>query len=652
MLEESNAVMVASANWVPGSWGGRGLVPPCVDEKYDDFSISDEALPSANAHHQPAVSAGELLHIGIDDSDEEMEPFDAERFVDRLVEDDPPPWRCDGSIEGGAAAAAAAAHLWEAPRAAETPTGVNASLGVCGASAAAAKLFLQPIYNWPPPPPLGVPAQGVDGQGRRDMPIVVPHDPVLDALFTPGRISSPEIVPTVTLGLVRLPPSLGSGSRGNNNANARITKFEPAAIYNIPPPADTYAPAVRVPMAPLRPRPCDRFYLPSSSSYGAKNVQSAAAAAPQQQQFDGFTCINTIGTYKERSNNFLDTSGTGSAAAERLTGADAFSDEYDDDRHAFLRQQEVAHFVGPRYLAGPGRQGLVMPSERAGVVDWVSGLHEAAPAASGGGPPLSLETLFLAVNLVDRFLSTAEGARTAFAGEPALKVAGAACLALASKYEDTQPTSLWGVAVAASSSPNGDQGAGSGGGSGGVDGNNGGGKSSGGGNNGDVRVARKEVAAMELRVASALGFRLTVPTAMSFLGMYLRRAGALGYLPEGALSESVREEAQQILLCVLRDGSSLEHQPSMLAAAALYWASCVTAAGTAPPSSFAFFAVTGYQLDRLCRCLRDMESVRTGGGGLLGVSAGGGDWAGAVFSEDVGGSFFGAGGGHPAITAL
>lgn len=174
-----------------------------------------------------------------------------------------------------------------------------------------------------------------------------------------------------------------------------------------------------------------------------------------------------------------------------------------------------------------------------------------------------------------------------------------------------------------------------------------------------MRAARKELAAMELRVASALGFRLTVPTALSFLGVFMRRADALGYLASGAGSERVREEAQQILLCVLRDACSLEHPPSALAAAALYWASCVTAPGAAAPASFSFFAVTGYQLERLCHCLRDMEGVRTGGGrrhgGLSaggGGVGGGGDWAGAAFPEHAERSLFDAGGGHPAIAAL
>ena len=73
-----------------------------------------------------------------------------------------------------------------------------------------------------------------------------------------------------------------------------------------------------------------------------------------------------------------------------------------------------------------------------------------AGGASGGGPPLSLETLLLAVNLLDSFFSIDEGDQVAFGGRGGLKVAGAACLGIAFKYEDKQPvaTSLRGLAVA------------------------------------------------------------------------------------------------------------------------------------------------------------------------------------------------------------
>ena len=80
------------------------------------------------------------------------------------------------------------------------------------------------------------------------------------------------------------------------------------------------------------------------------------------------------------------------------------------------------------------------------------------------------------------------------------------------------------------------------------------------------RYERADNTAMELQVLSALSYRLTVPTALSFLEEFIRRASLLGYLPEGPAAETVRTEAQQILLRVLRDVTWLENMPSALAA--------------------------------------------------------------------------------------
>ncbi|CAM9328508.1 unnamed protein product [Discosporangium mesarthrocarpum] len=295
-------------------------------------------------------------------------------------------------------------------------------------------------------------------------------------------------------------------------------------------------------------------------------------------------------------------------SSRRLSPTEGLGTDYDDEMHTFLRGQERAVLVGPGYLAGPGRPGLVTPVTRAALVDWVAGVHAAAPAASGISAPLSLETLFLSVNLLDRFLSTADGARAAWTGQGALRMAAAAALSLASKYEDTEQATLRGLASVIS----------------GVGGAN--------ANSGAAAVAtpdtegiRRELEAMELRVCIALDFRLTVPTTLSFLGVFLRRAGTLGFL-RGATATRVEAAATQLLRRMLRDASSLTHPPSALAAAALCWACCehhtevpVPAPGVGEATAFAadydpsgpvFEAVTSYRVETLCRCLRDIVRVR------------------------------------------
>ncbi|CAN0052966.1 unnamed protein product [Ectocarpus sp. 13 AM-2016] len=724
-----SAGMKASATWVPASWGGQqqGAAAAAAAARDGDelfFGGGGGSSGSASDEKQQQYGSssrgGELRRVDstvIDDSDEEMEPFDAERFVDRLVEDPAPTaWGRGGLVGGGG-------RVWEAA-ASSSSSGSSHSGG-------AAKLF-QHVFNFDEHQPYLVgDGGGYDGtdnhyhrpqqqrqqqqQQSQDMPMIVPHDPILDAIFTPCRAVLPsthhyhhpaDAAPAaVTCGLVRVPSGgrFGAGKKKNE-----IAAFRPELLYNIPPPPPpevSYAAPLQVPMAPLR-QPSVGRGLFSSSPRGRVMIQSAerspAAAAARHV---------AAATYskEENSNNIpveFSPSGGGAmntaATTTPLTGADAhFSREYDDERYAFLRRQEAALAAGARYITG----GVILePAAWSAAVDWLSRLHAAAPAASGGSEPLSLETLFLAVNLMDRFLATPQGAKTVWGDGgggvlllgPAVKLAGAACLALASKYQDTQAASLWGVAAASiSSSTSSSQpplrlggGADSGGGVGGGGGDffgvlgagdslslggGGGSGSGGGGGNADVRAARKELAATEMQVASALGFRLTVPTSMSFLGVFLRRAEGLGYvLADGPGRERVRREAEQILLCMLRESCSLEHPPSALAASALYWASCVTTPGAAPPTSFAFLAVTGYELEQLCCCLRDMEAVRTGGGrrydgagsfascsspaaagaGGEGGGGGSGDWAGAALPEHAGNSLFGAGGGHPAIAAL
>ncbi|CAM9852828.1 unnamed protein product, partial [Hapterophycus canaliculatus] len=574
-----------------------------------------------------------------------MEPFDAELFVDRLVEDDEPlPWRSEMSgADGGRPH-----HIWEA---ATHHTGSGSSAVHGGA-----KLFLQPVYSWPDQrqPPLQQQQQqqqqeqqprpmcgdGVQHEPSQDMPIVIP---MFDTLFTPCRAMRPEQRLAVT-------SDFGFGSAGEARSGSNVFEFGP--VYNIPPPPETFAPPLQVPMAPLRQPSGGRLggglYPPGS---GEMTLRRPAGEQHHDSEF------------KYVANSDL-VRGAASALPLTLTGADAHSSrEYDDERYAFLRRQEAALFVGAGYLStGAGRasgaeEAGISPAERASAVDWLSKLHSAAPAASGGARAVCG--------------GGGGGLRGGGGGggagpRPTLKLAAAACLALSSKYQDTQAVSLWGVAAAAASVPgtfsassatsvqngatrggdSGGPGVGSNGSSsnrnisgcdGGGDffrvlglGGGGGGENSssscgGGGDddNIDVGAARKKLVTMETQVASALGFRLTVPTPLSFLGVFLRRAETLGYLLQqqqaagggaGSAAERVREEAQQILLCMLREACSLEHSPSSLAACALYWASCVTSPGAAPPSSFAFLAVTGYELEQLCRCLRDMEGVRTGGG--------------------------------------
>ena len=115
----------------------------------------------------------------VDDLEEEMEPFDMDSFVDRLVESDPPH-------------PAKAAIIWDAPVAADTPPEVVTNSGNSH------RLFLQPNHSqsWPEQRPAAS-AQGAEWRRANDEPsMVVPDDTFRD-------VSSPEVLPAVEPGFVR-----------------------------------------------------------------------------------------------------------------------------------------------------------------------------------------------------------------------------------------------------------------------------------------------------------------------------------------------------------------------------------------------------------------------------------------------------------------
>ncbi|CAM9584115.1 unnamed protein product, partial [Scytosiphon promiscuus] len=412
--EEMAPTVKGEATWVPSSWGGQGLVPSsreeivCSGRCYEEtLLVTGSAPPPRGEHqHQRLQQQARFRRVDsiIDDSDEEMEPFDAERFVDRLVEDDEPlPWRSEMSgAEGGQPH-----HIWEA-----ATNAYSGSAAGCGG----AKLFLQPVYSWPDqqeqqqqqqqhklPGPRGCGG----GDGRRpsqDMPIVIP---MFDTLFTPCRALPPPDLPKTA---VTSDFGFGSAAEAARSSNA----FEFGPVYNIPPPPETFAPPLQVPMAPLRQPSGGRFggglYSPGSGEMALRGSATEQRGLNhhqhQQQQQERFKYVANSDIVRVSA----------PASPLTLTGADAHSSrEYDDERHAFLRRQEVSLFVGPGYLAacaGGGMAGAgggaaeISPRERASAVDWLSKLHAAAPAASGVSERLCLETLFLAVNLMDRFLST------------------------------------------------------------------------------------------------------------------------------------------------------------------------------------------------------------------------------------------------------
>lgn len=585
--------MVSSSDYFLPIWASQK--PPSGYSDGGDFRTNKVTQQHSLWAQRVGITHQEPVHL-----EREQDLLHLESFVDGLVHDDPLPWTVGGQGDGSG--------LWEAPDA-ETP------------SRAAAKLFLPSLTGWLPSSSRHVDNPNGDlKKPMSDTLTVIPRDSLLDALLKSP--ASPEIVPTVTAALVT-----GSANRPNGSS-ARNTQsdvgFRSALYLSVKPqrPVDfnnsidvsscgdiplSVAPA-SVPLAEgintsLAPNSQKGLCFHYQGEHGLKEMGSDSRRGGEE----GTATVDKTVIILSRA------AGPRSESTESqpvLTGDDLYSYEYNDAQHTFLREQEVKLFVGPGYVAGPNLPGVVSPTVRMVLVDWLTQLHTAAPKACGKIPALSVETLFLAVNVMDRFLSTAAGAATASEGDLAIKLAAAAALCLASKYEDVQPPSMWAISMASKLGG----GVGRGGGCHGEC-DAGDGRRSNAQEDGKAKVTctcgivrtRRELVAMEMRVASALKFRMTAPTALSFLGVFLRRAQGLGCLPSLAAVEGVREQATRMMLGVLRDASSLEHPPSALAAAALHWAFCITS--PRDRESFAFSAVTGYNLHRVYPCLKVFESV-------------------------------------------
>lgn len=100
--------------------------------------------------------------------------------------------------------------------------------------------------------------------------------------------------------------------------------------------------------------------------------------------------------------------------------------DYVEDMYALFRKKEKMTAVLPIYMEST--QSQINEKMRAILVDWLVEVHMKFK--------LVPETLFLTINLIDRYLERSEIAR------PNLQLLGVSCLMIASKYEEIYPPSV------------------------------------------------------------------------------------------------------------------------------------------------------------------------------------------------------------------
>ncbi|MEE6461652.1 hypothetical protein FKM82_001358 [Ascaphus truei] len=220
--------------------------------------------------------------------------------------------------------------------------------------------------------------------------------------------------------------------------------------------------------------------------------------------------------------------------------------DYADDIHTYLREMEVKCKPKVNYMK---KQPDITNSMRAILVDWLVEVGEEYK--------LQNETLYLAVNYIDRFLSSMSVLR----GK--LQLVGTAAMLLASKFEEIYPPEVAEFVYIT-----------------------------------DDTYTKKQVLKMEHLVLKVLSFDLAAPTIQQYLTQYFLRNPVA--LKVESLSMYLGE------LSLVDSESFLKYLPSVVAAAAFVLANYTINGSTLPDS---LVLLTKYNLESLKHCILDLHQT-------------------------------------------
>uniref|UniRef100_UPI0037E89355 cyclin-A2 n=1 Tax=Semicossyphus pulcher TaxID=241346 RepID=UPI0037E89355 len=220
--------------------------------------------------------------------------------------------------------------------------------------------------------------------------------------------------------------------------------------------------------------------------------------------------------------------------------------EYAAEIHTYLREMEVKTRPKAGYMK---KQPDITNSMRAILVDWLVEVGEEYK--------LQNETLYLAVNYIDRFLSSMSVLR----GK--LQLVGTAATLLASKFEEIYPPEVAEFVYIT-----------------------------------DDTYTKKQVLRMEHLVLKVLSFDLAAPTINQFLTHYF-------------LHQSVSKQVESLAmylseLSLVDSDPFLKYLPSQTAAAAYALANNTVTGGSWPKS---LIEKTGYSLEDLMPCIEDLHRI-------------------------------------------
>lgn len=220
--------------------------------------------------------------------------------------------------------------------------------------------------------------------------------------------------------------------------------------------------------------------------------------------------------------------------------------EYAAEIHTYLREMEEKTRPKAGYMK---KQPDITTSMRAILVDWLVEVGEEYK--------LQNETLYLAVNYIDRFLSSMSVLR----GK--LQLVGTAAMLLASKFEEIYPPEVAEFVYIT-----------------------------------DDTYTKKQVLRMEHLVLKVLSFDLAAPTINQFLTQYV-------------LNHSVSKQVESLAmylseLSLVDSEPFLKYLPSQTAAAAYILANHTVTGGSWPKS---LTEMSGYSLEDLMPCVEDLHKT-------------------------------------------
>ncbi|KOO24210.1 hypothetical protein Ctob_001548 [Chrysochromulina tobinii] len=184
---------------------------------------------------------------------------------------------------------------------------------------------------------------------------------------------------------------------------------------------------------------------------------------------------------------------------------------YTKEIYSYLRDLELEHRVAPQFMQS---QRDINATMRGILIDWLVEVAEEYRLES--------ETLYLAVNYIDRFLSHVPVNRSK------LQLVGVTCMLVASKYEEIHPPAVDEFVYIS-----------------------------------DNTYKREEILHMEGMVLNRLNFELSVATAKVFINRFLKAARA------GECDSTTEMLCKYLTELTLQEYSFVKYRPSEVAAAAL-----------------------------------------------------------------------------------